>query len=86
MRIAWTVFLLVITAPVVWAAEPPSLPQSERVFPLDVVRFSPYAHNPVFRPAGLGHWDVKIRERGWILREGDRWHLWYTGTTARGRG
>jgi len=29
--------------------------------------------------AGPGHWDLKIRERGWILREGDRWHLWYTG-------
>ena len=33
----------------------------------------------MFTAAGPGHWDVKIRERGWILREGDAWHLWYTG-------
>ena len=24
-------------------------------------------------------WDTAIRERGWILRDGDRWRLWYTG-------
>ncbi|HEX6985126.1 MAG TPA: glycosylase, partial [Planctomycetaceae bacterium] len=29
--------------------------------------------------AGPGHWDAAIRERGWILRDGDRWRLWYTG-------
>ena len=33
----------------------------------------------MFAAAGAGHWDVKIRERGWILREGDTYHLWYTG-------
>ena len=26
-----------------------------------------------------GQWDAKIRERGWILREGNQWRLWYTG-------
>jgi len=26
-----------------------------------------------------GQWDSKIRERGWILREGDVWKMWYTG-------
>lgn len=26
-----------------------------------------------------GAWDAQIRERGWILREGNRWRLWYTG-------
>src|SRR3989304_327467 len=39
----------------------------------------PYAHNPVFTGGGPGRWDVKIRERGWILREGGTYHLWYTG-------
>lgn len=48
-------------------------------FPPELVRFSPSAKNPVFTAAGPGHWDVKIRERGWILREGDTWRLWYTG-------
>ena len=26
-----------------------------------------------------GEWDAKIRERGWILREGGQWRMWYTG-------
>jgi predicted GH43/DUF377 family glycosyl hydrolase len=26
-----------------------------------------------------GQWDSNIRERGWILREGDVWKMWYTG-------
>ena len=34
---------------------------------------------PVFNGAGPNHWDAKIRERGWIMREGDTYHLWYTG-------
>jgi sucrose-6-phosphate hydrolase SacC (GH32 family) len=48
-------------------------------FPPELVRFRPYEKNPVFKAGGLGHWDARIRERGWVLREGDRWHLWYTG-------
>lgn len=35
--------------------------------------------NPVFQGAGNNHWDAKIRERGWIVRNGDQWHLYYTG-------
>ncbi len=26
-----------------------------------------------------GQWDAKIRERGWIVREGDNYRMWYTG-------
>jgi hypothetical protein len=48
-------------------------------FPRDLVEFVPLADAPVFTGAGPGHWDVKIRERGWILRDSDGWHLWYTG-------
>jgi len=54
-------------------------------FPAELTRFAPYEHNPVFVAAGAGHWDVRIRERGWILRDPDAkpgtpsWHLWYTG-------
>ncbi|MSR59593.1 MAG: glycosylase [Planctomycetaceae bacterium] len=48
-------------------------------FPPELVRFTAYAKNPVFTAAGPGHWDAKIRERGWILREGETWRLWYTG-------
>jgi len=34
--------------------------------------------NPVFtgRP---GKWDDLIRERGWVMKDGDTWKLWYTG-------
>ena len=48
-------------------------------FPSELVDFVPFEHNPVFTAAGPGHWDVKIRERGWILHEGDQYRLWFTG-------
>jgi predicted GH43/DUF377 family glycosyl hydrolase len=48
-------------------------------FPPELVDFVPYERNPVFTAAGPGHWDVKIRERGWILRDGDKYLMWYTG-------
>ncbi|MGE3316945.1 MAG: glycosylase, partial [Planctomycetaceae bacterium] len=48
-------------------------------FPKELVEFAPAHENPVFKAEGAGHWDVKIRERGWILKEDDGWHLWYTG-------
>lgn len=43
-----------------------------------LTRFTADEASPLFtgRP---GHWDAKIRERGWIVRDGSRWHLWYTG-------
>jgi sucrose-6-phosphate hydrolase SacC (GH32 family) len=49
------------------------------LFPPEMVSFKPYEHNPVFQAAGTGHWDAEIRERGWILREDNVYHLWYTG-------
>jgi predicted GH43/DUF377 family glycosyl hydrolase len=48
-------------------------------FPADLVAWTPAVDHPVFSGAGQGHWDAMIRERGWILREGDTFHLWYTG-------
>jgi beta-1,2-mannobiose phosphorylase / 1,2-beta-oligomannan phosphorylase len=47
--------------------------------PTEFTRFEPLADQPVFTGAGDGHWDARIRERGWILRDGDRWRMWYTG-------
>lgn len=52
---------------------------AEPEFPEELVSFTPYRANPVFEAAGAGHWDARIRERGWILKEGDTWRLWYTG-------
>lgn len=48
-------------------------------FPAELTRWSSYAQNPVFAAAGPEHWDARIRERGWILREGDVYRMWYTG-------
>ena len=48
-------------------------------FPAELIHWEPYSKNPVFTAVGPGHWDEKIRERGWIIKEGDQWSLWYTG-------
>jgi len=48
-------------------------------FPTELVKWKLLPASPVFRGEGEGHWDVKIRERGWILKEGDAYRLWYTG-------
>ena len=48
-------------------------------FPPELVDFVPYEGNPVFAGTGEDTWDRHIRERGYILREEDAWHLWYTG-------
>lgn len=58
----------------IWAASP-----AEEEFPKELVSFMPYEGNPVFSGTGRDTWDRKIRERGYILREGDTYHLWYTG-------
>lgn len=51
----------------------------DQPFPAELVNFHPIDRNPVFKARGKGHWDVKIRERGWILREGKTWKMWFTG-------
>lgn len=48
-------------------------------FPLELVDWVAHSGNPVFTAEGPGHWDAKIRERGWILREDSTYHLWFTG-------
>jgi hypothetical protein len=52
---------------------------TENEFPEELVSFTAYRANPVFEAAGPGHWDARIRERGWIIKEGNIWRLWYTG-------
>lgn len=49
-------------------------------FPPELVDFIPYDKNPIFTSGGAGAWDEILRERGWVLREGDSYHLWYTGS------
>ncbi|MBS0261478.1 MAG: glycosylase [Planctomycetes bacterium] len=51
-------------------------------FPPELTRFRAADSPIVFTGAGGNAWDAKIRERGWILREGDHWRLYYTGYEA----
>jgi hypothetical protein len=51
----------------------------QSTFPDELVRFKPTPVNPVFTAGGEGNWDVMIRERGWILKTGDLWRMWFTG-------
>lgn len=68
-------FLLTLVVATLTAALSPA---QDDVFPRELVSFRPLAVNPVFIGNSAG-WDKKIRERGWILRDGDSWRLWYTG-------
>lgn len=52
-------------------------------FPEELADFVPYEHNPLFTGTGEDTWDEKIRERGYILKEEDGYHLWYTGYNER---
>lgn len=53
--------------------------QAADPWPEALTRFEPLATQPVFRGAGEGAWDARLRERGAILQDGDGWKLWYTG-------
>jgi predicted GH43/DUF377 family glycosyl hydrolase len=70
-------FLLISTIFIGWISS--EKPASDPGFPDELVNFKPYKNNPVFTGTGAGTWDHKIRERGYILREGKDWYLWYTG-------
>ena len=48
-------------------------------FPSSLVEFRAYPGNPLFAGTGNDSWDRQIRERGYLLKEGDVYHLWYTG-------
>jgi len=54
-------------------------PKQTAPFPPELVEFVPYPDNPVFAGTGGDTWDRRIRERGYIRREADGYHLWYTG-------
>ncbi|MFQ5731478.1 MAG: glycosylase [Planctomycetaceae bacterium] len=72
MRIAPAVAACVVSAGI-------GVGVADDAFPPELTRFQPINANPVFQAAGKGRWDARIRERGWILRDGKSWQLWYTG-------
>jgi hypothetical protein len=67
-----------------WAAPPgKAAPPDAPSFPRELVDWAPYGKDPLFAGTGAETWDREIRERGFILREGDTWKLWYTGYDSR---
>lgn len=68
--------LALLTVAIVSAA---SSHERDDAFPPELVKFTPYKDNPVFKGGTAKDWDAKIRERGWILRDGDHYRMWYTG-------
>lgn len=63
----------------------PVVAPADAEFPAELVSFTPYAGNPVFTGTGEPTtWDQTIRERGYILHEGNTYHMWYTGYRKAG--
>jgi len=52
---------------------------SRKDFPDEMVSYTPYKVNPVFKGTEAETWDRTIRERGYILYENGTYKLWYTG-------
>jgi hypothetical protein len=50
-----------------------------REFARELLEWVEYEGNPVFAGTGENTWDKNIRERGFIMREGEKYHMWYTG-------
>jgi predicted GH43/DUF377 family glycosyl hydrolase len=52
---------------------------AQNTFPSELVNFKEYPENPIFTGTNLDTWDKQIRERGFVLKEGSNYHLWFTG-------
>jgi hypothetical protein len=76
------IFLPAFLLPAVGA---PGTQQAGDKFPPELVKFVPYRKEPVFTAGKAGSWDALIRERGWIMKEGegDPWKLYYTGYATK---
>jgi len=70
----WLSAIIVAAAAWVHAAE------TAGTFPVELVDFGPVSSAPLFSGGGLDAWDRDLRERGWIIRSGGGWRLWYTGS------
>ena len=62
---------------------PVAAPRADQpAFPEELVAFGPPSAVPLFAGGGGEAWDRDLRERGWIIRDGGCWRLWYTGSNA----
>ncbi len=83
-RVAVVVPLALVAGIVVMTApRPRAAPPEASLFPPELTDWVPYDKNPLFTGTGAETWDREIRERGFIVREGDTWKLWYTGYDSR---
>ena len=65
--------------PVATRAAGADRPVRDEPFPRELVDWEPYPGEPLFAGTGRATWDREIRERGFVLRDGKTWRLWYTG-------
>ena len=45
----------------------------------DGIRWERHPNNPIITGGNLGFWDVNYVSKPWMLFEGDKWRMWYTG-------
>lgn len=64
--------------------ESPEETDAPAELPKEILEFTAYDANPVFAGTDSDTWDQMIRERGFILKEGDLYRMWYTGYTRDG--
>lgn len=75
LRVTMRSLLVSLTLTIGWTL----IVSGDEPMPPELTRFEPITSQPVFTAGGEGAWDARIRERGWIERDGDRWRMWYTG-------
>src|SRR5690606_2125096 len=54
-------------------------------FPTELVHFQAISENPIFTGTEEDTWDQRMRERGYILKEEDMYHMWYTGLRPKSK-
>jgi len=74
MKVRFHIFLFAVLSLAGCQKSLDSLP-----FPAELVRFKSLPENPVFTGTADTTWDQRIRERGYILKEDNTYHMWYTG-------
>lgn len=81
MRYPLAGFLLLLSICVNQSCTLPKLSADADIknIPKELIQFSRYEKNPIFSGSGSDTWDKQIRERGFILKDNDTYHLWYTG-------
>lgn len=57
---------------------------AREIFPTELVDVTYTRPDSVFGGRD-GYWDENLRERAWIMREGNIWRMWYTGYSDSGR-